>query len=175
MNSQRPYARSVVLVFKPTTWESLLGKPRGLPWRPTRDVTTHHRTRWNKWRHVLPAATHSFLSSTSLTHHPLLILLILHLFSTLPHVLLPFLLGSPLQEVVQRDGNRRGNKDRARESRRTEARTDDVLRGKLWENYCPAIPFLYSYTYIPTLALRIFSSALPLISWSVDVKLTTML
>lgn len=103
-NSQRPYARSVVLVFKPTTWKSPLGKPRGLPWRPTRDVTTHHPTRWNKWRHVLPAATHSFLFH--LTHHPPPkthpILL------SYPPARSPVSTGSPRQEVVQRDESRRG-------------------------------------------------------------------
>lgn len=48
-----PAGSGSLAVLTGNTMDPLFGKPRRLPWRPTRDVTTHRCARWNKWRHVL--------------------------------------------------------------------------------------------------------------------------
>lgn len=52
-----PVGSESLAVLTGNTMDPLFGKPRRLPWRPTRDVTTHPRARWNKWRHVLLPVT----------------------------------------------------------------------------------------------------------------------
>lgn len=62
-----PVGSGSLAVLTSNTMDPLFGKPRRLPWRPTRDVTTHPRARWNKWRHVLLLLPHCRLATIAAT------------------------------------------------------------------------------------------------------------